>query len=596
MLQNQKIGSHPFGEHKMNIKQRAVHALPTNLPNIAPILQRIYTARGVVDEAQLDKRLQALLPFNTLTDIDKACVRLEQALRLQQRILIVGDFDADGATSSALAIAALRAMGALNVEFLVPNRFEFGYGLTPGIIGIAKKWNPDLIITVDNGIASIEGVDAANAAGIDVLITDHHLPAETLPKACAIVNPNQVGCQFPSKAIAGVGVIFYVMLALRRHLIECDWFKSAQLPEPNMAQFLDLVALGTVADVVPLDKNNRILVHQGLERIRQGLCRPGIHGLIKIAGRRCETLRESDLGFAIAPRLNAAGRLDDMSLGIECLLSENLEKACLLAGELDALNSERRRIETEMKDQALHALSQVTSLSEQGTSTLPVVLCLFDKSWHQGVIGILAGRLKERYHRPVFAFAASTETELKGSARSVPGLNIRDVLAAVDKDNPGLITKFGGHAMAAGLSLHPQAFPAFRKALIDEVGKHLDTSQCQGELLSDGGLQITELNLDLARVLQRAGPWGQQFPEPLFDDVFEILDQRIVGQNHLKLTLAHEGGGEPLDAIAFNIDLKQWPNHRARTLHAAYKLDINEYNGRTKLQLMIASMQASVEP
>ena len=580
----------------MIIKQRPVPVASDTLNNLAPILQRIYSARGVVDEAELDKRLQALLPFNTLMGIDKACARLEQALRLQQKILIVGDFDADGATSSALAISALRAMGASQVEFLVPNRFAFGYGLTPGLIEVAKKWHPDLIITVDNGIASIDGVDAANAAGIDVLVTDHHLPAETLPNACAIVNPNQVGCCFPSKAIAGVGVIFYVMLALRRHLVECDWFKSAQIPEPNMAQFLDLVALGTVADVVPLDKNNRILVHQGLERIRQGLCRPGIQGLIKISGRKCETLRESDLGFAIAPRLNAAGRLDDMSLGIECLLSDTLEKASLLAGELDELNSERRKIELEMKDQALLALDKLALPTAQGSASLPIALCLFDQSWHQGVIGILAGRLKERYHRPVLAFAASSETELKGSARSIPGLNIRDVLAAVDRDNPGLITKFGGHAMAAGLSLHPDAFPAFRQALITEVSNHLDLSQCKGELLSDGGLQTSELNLDIARLLQNAGPWGQQFPEPLFDDEFEILDQRIVGQNHLKLTLARGLGSEPLDAIAFNIDLKEWPNHRARSLHAAYKLDINEYNGRTRLQLMLVTMKANLEP
>jgi len=573
----------------VNIKQRPLPIACSTLPSYPPILQRIFAARDMVDAAQLDKRLQALLPFNTLMGIDKACLRLEQALREQQRILIVGDFDADGATSSALAVAALRAMGALNVEFLVPNRFEFGYGLTPGMIGLAQTWQPHLIITVDNGITSIDGVDAANAAGIDVLITDHHLPAKKLPNACAIVNPNQVGCPFPSKAIAGVGVIFYVMLALRRHLVDCGWFSETQLSEPNMAQFLDLVALGTVADVVPLDQNNRILVHQGLQRIRQGRGRPGIQGLIKIAGKTCEKLRENDLGFSIAPRLNAAGRLDDMSLGIECLLSDHADKACMLASQLDELNIERRRIETKMKDEAMLALSKLTLTSEQA---LPVALCLLDPSWHQGVIGILAGRLKERYHRPVIAFAKGSETELKGSARSIPGLNIRDVLADIDKDNPGLITKFGGHAMAAGLTLHPNVFPAFKKILINEVSKHLDLSQCRGETLSDGPLQSAELNLDLANALQAAGPWGQQFPEPLFDNEFEILAQRIVGQNHLKLTLLREPGGQPIDAIAFNIDLKEWPNHRARFLHAAYRLDINEYNGRTKLQLIVASMQA----
>lgn len=576
----------------MLIKQRA---LPTTLPSlrdISHVLQRIFAARGIISEEQLDKRLQVLLPFSTLTDIDKAATRLEHALYAQQRILIIGDFDADGATSSALAIAALRAMGALHVEFLVPNRFEFGYGLSPAIVEVAKKWRPNLIITVDNGIASIEGVDAANEAGIDVLVTDHHLPAEILPKACAIVNPNQVGDQFPSKSIAGVGVIFYVMLALRRQLSSNGWFQSQNLTEPNMAQFLDLVALGTVADVVGLDQNNRILVNQGLLRIRQGLCRPGIRALIEVAGRSCARIREGDIGFAVAPRLNAAGRLDDMSLGIECLLCDDLEKARTLASHLDELNIERRRIETEMKEQAMLALDKLALNQDSKATKLPIALCLLDKSWHQGVIGILAGRLKERYHRPVFAFAKVSDGELKGSARSIPGLNIRDVLAAVDKDNPGLITKFGGHAMAAGLSMREEAFLPFQQALVAEVEKHLNVSQCEGELLSDGPLQAAELSLDMATLLQEAGPWGQQFPEPVFNNVFEILEQRIVGQNHLKLTLQHEQGGEPIDAIAFNIDLKCWPNHRARYLHAAYKLDINEYNGRTKLQLVIAAMQA----
>ena len=579
----------------MLIKKRSLPTILPPLNNISSVLQRIYAARGIVSEEQIDKRLQSLLPYTTLTDIEKAAVRLEQALCSQQRILIIGDFDADGATSSALAIAALRAMGALHVEFLVPNRFEFGYGLSPAIVDVAKKWHPNLIITVDNGIASIEGVEAANQAGIDVLITDHHLPAEILPNACAIVNPNQLGDHFPSKSIAGVGVIFYVMVALRRQLSNSGWFKSQQITEPNMAQFLDLVAFGTVADVVPLDQNNRILINQGLLRIRQGLCRPGIKALIEVAGKRCEQLRESDIGYAVAPRLNAAGRLDDMSLGIDCLLCDDLEKARSLASHLDELNGERRRIEAEMKEQAMQALDKLALNDNSQAQQLPIALCLLDESWHQGVIGILAGRLKERYHRPVFAFAAVSENELKGSARSIPGLNIRDVLAAVDKDHPGLMTKFGGHAMAAGLSLRPDAFPSFRQALLDEVGKHINLSQCAGELLSDGALQWTELTLALATSLQESGPWGQQFPEPVFDNVFEILEQRIVGQNHLKLTLQHEQGGEPIDAIAFNIDLKRWPNHRARYLHAVYKLDINEYNGRRKLQLIIAAMQAMPE-
>lgn len=575
----------------MRIKQREVpDSLPV-FPSCPPVLQRIYASRGVNYESQLDKSLQALLPFDALTDIDKACIRLAKALEAKERILIIGDFDADGATSTTLAVSALRAMGASQVEFLVPNRFDFGYGLTPAIVEVAKKWQPHLIITVDNGIASIDGVDAANQAGIDVLVTDHHLPADILPKACAIVNPNQVGDQFQSKSIAGVGVIFYLMLALRRHLVNHDWFNAQELTAPNMAQFLDLVALGTVADVVALDQNNRILVNQGLARMRQGLCRPGIKALIEIANRDCCRLRESDLGFVVAPRLNAAGRLDDMSLGIECLLSHDLDKARLLAEQLDELNQERRVIEAEMKEQAMIAVDKLAKKMAD-TQRLPLALCLVDQSWHQGVIGILAGRLKDRYHRPVIAFAAVSENELKGSARSVPGLNIRDVLAVVDKDRPGLITKFGGHAMAAGLSMHPHAFEDFQQAFVAEVAKHIDISQCEGELWTDGSLNPDELCLQMALLLQQAGPWGQQFPEPCFDNIFEVLDQRLVGKNHLKLALVHPDGGEAIDAIAFNVDLNQWPNHRVKKVHAAYKLDINSYQGRTKLQLVIDALEA----
>lgn len=576
----------------MLIKKRIIPEYFGQFNQLSPILQRIYVARGVQSDEELDLTLKSLHPFNALTHIDKAAQRLEQALRENQRILIVGDFDADGATSSALAVSALRAMGAAHVEFLVPNRFEFGYGLTPAIIEVAKKWHPHLIITVDNGIASIEGVDAANQAGIDVIITDHHLPAETLPKAFAIVNPNQLNDQFSSKCIAGVGVIFYVMLALRRQLSNTSWFSEKSIQEPNMSHYLDLVTLGTVADVVSLDQNNRILIHQGLLRIRQGLCRPGIKALIEVAGRRCEQIRESDLGFVVAPRLNAAGRLDDMSLGIECLLCEDFEKARCLASELDALNIERRRIEGEMKEQAMQALDKVSLKNDAYALQLPLALCLMDESWHQGVIGILAGRLKEKFFRPAIVFAAVSETELKGSARSVEGLNIRDVLAAIDKDNPGLIIKFGGHAMAAGLSLHPDSFFNFRQALLAEVGKHLDESYLKGEILSDGPLMPIELSIETAKLLHEAGPWGQRFPEPVFDNRFEILEQRIVGQHHLKLSLLHEQGGEVLDAIAFNVDLKSWPNHQARYMHAAYRLDINHYNGRTKLQLLILAMQA----
>lgn len=575
----------------MLIKRRSVPSTPHSLVKLHPILQRIFSARGIEDEAQLDQRLQALLPFNTLSNIELAVVRLTRALSNQERILIVGDFDADGATSTALAVLALRSMGANYVDFLVPNRFEFGYGLTPAIIEVAKERKPHLIITVDNGISSIEGVDASNKAGIDVLVTDHHLAGEVLPAACAIVNPNQPGDLFPSKSMAGVGVIFYVMLALRRRLTNDGWFVAQGLVEPNMSQFLDLVALGTVADVVPLDQNNRILVKQGLSRIRQGYARPGIKALIDVSGRQAAQLRESCLGFAIAPRLNAAGRLDDMSLGIECLLSENIDYARGLAEQLNELNLERRSIEAQMKEQAMLALDKLAFPLHESAKQLPVALCLVDKTWHQGVIGILAGRLKERYHRPVIAFAVVNDNELKGSARSVAGLNIRDVLAAVERDNPGLITKFGGHAMAAGLSLPLASFGLFKDALLAEVAKHLDASECEGSCLTDGPLLPSEISLDVASVLSAAGPWGQLFPEPLFDNVFELIEQRIVGQQHLKLTLAHEQGGELFDAIAFNINTAEWPNERAKCIHAAYRLDINEFRGRKRLQLIIETMQ-----
>lgn len=570
----------------MQIKRRIISEIPEELQNLQPILQRIYAARGLTSARELDKSLQSLLPFQGLKGIAAATQRLELALRNQERVLIIGDFDADGATSTALAVSALRLLGAAEVHYLVPNRFEFGYGLTPAIVEVAKKWQPQLIITVDNGIASSDGVETARAVGIDVLITDHHLPGDTLPSACAIVNPNQNEDTFPSKSMAGVGVIFYVMLALRRQLQQSGWFKERGQQEPNMGQFLDLVALGTVADVVGLDQNNRILVTQGLARIRQGLCRPGILALLEIAGRAHANINETDLGFAVAPRLNAAGRLDDMSLGIECLLCQDMQVARQFAAELDALNQERRQIEAEMKEQAL-VLVQSMHKKMQTMSSLPPALCLLDESWHQGVIGILAGRLKDQFHRPVIAFAQVSTEELKGSARSVADINIRDILAAIDTKYPELIKKFGGHAMAAGLSIPPVNLSRFQQAFIAEVGQHRSSADCQGILMTDGEIAGNELNLELAQILKQAGPWGQQFPEPCFDGVFEIIEQRLVGKNHLKLTLAHPETLQPLDAIAFNIDTNCWPNHRLHRIHIVYKLDINVYQGRTKLQLMV---------
>ena len=531
-----------------------------------------------------------MLPYADLKDIDKACQRLAQAFESNERILIIGDFDADGATATALGVSALRALGAKQVDFLVPNRFEFGYGLTPAIVALARTRDPGLIITVDNGITSIEGVEAANQAGIDVLITDHHLPGDALPKAVAIVNPNQEGDCFASKAMAGVGVIFYLSLALRAHLQASGWFESQQIPKPNMAQFLDLVALGTVADVVPLDQNNRILVKQGVQRIKKGQARPGIAALIHIAGREASKLRESDLGFAVAPRLNAAGRLDDMSLGIECLLAEEEPRALVLAKQLDELNQERRKIETTMKEQALAELNKL-SLHVESTA-MPAALCLFEPSFHQGVIGILAGRLKEQYFCPVWVFAQVSDAELKGSARSIPGLNIRDLMATVDKNHPGLIIKFGGHAMAAGMSLALENLSAFRQAITEEVALQRLNIHHDGSLLSDGSLNPKEMNEDLARGLENAGPWGQMFPEPVFDNVFEVLEQRLVGQKHLKLSLCLPGQAEVFDAIAFQVDLKCWPNHRVKYIHGVYKLEMNSFQGRSRLQLQIVGLQA----
>lgn len=555
------------------------------------VLQRIYINRGISHPKELDKSFNSLLSFDTLSGIDEACNRLYEALNQKQRILIIGDFDADGATSSALAVTALKTMGAKHVDFLVPNRFEFGYGLTPEIVEIAKKYSPNLIVTVDNGIASFDGVLASNQAGIDVLVTDHHLPAATLPEACAIVNPNKHEDEFASKSIAGVGVIFYLMLALRRKLESLNWFSSQNLQLPNMAQFLDLVALGTVADVVALDQNNRILVYQGLKRIRRGFLRSGIKALIDIAGRNHATLTEQDLGFAIAPRLNAAGRLDDMSKGITCLIEEDYNKAFAYAHELNQLNLERKKIENDMQAQAIASLENLNL----DASYLPIALCLLDESWHQGVIGILAGRLKEKYHRPVIIFAKVSDNEIKGSARSIAGLNIRDILAQIDKDNPELIIKFGGHAMAAGLSLKPNNFQDFKNKFIGQVERYIDISYCEGKCFSDGPLEPQHFSIDTAKLLFEAGPWGQQFPEPVFDNEFIVIEKRVIGEKHLKMHLVlkeHQEYRNNIEAIAFNIDRDLMATIETSTIiHAAYALDINEFRGNSKLQLIIKSLR-----
>jgi single-stranded-DNA-specific exonuclease len=555
-------------------------------PEVHPLLQRIYAARGILSANELERGLEHLLPYEGLLGLEKATALLAEVIIKQEKILIVGDFDADGATSTALAVRALKSLGAKEVEFLVPNRFAFGYGLTPELVEIAKEQKPALIVTVDNGIANHAGVTAAKAAGIAVLITDHHLPSVTLPEADAIVNPNQVNDQFPSKNLAGVGVIFYVMLALRRHLQSLAWFDPLKRPEPKMSQFLDLVALGTVADLVPLDYNNRILVHQGLGRIRQGTCIPGILALLEIAGKSYERVTTADLGFAVAARLNAAGRMDDMSFGINCLLSDNQTEALEMARKLNRLNEERRVVEQGMHESALEIL---TKLQRKETAQLPKGICLFDPSWHQGVIGILASRIKDRTHRPVIIFAPANDKELKGSARSIPNVHIRDVLANLATQFPQLIKKFGGHAMAAGLTIDRAAYEEFSQAFNAILSQTLKEEDLQHQVASDGELKEEELTLSIAEMLEEAGPWGQAFPEPVFDDVFRILDQRLVANKHLKLTLAK--GERQVDAVAFNIDQTQWPNHRCQQIYAAYRLDINEFRNRRSVQLIVDHLE-----
>ncbi len=552
-----------------------------------PLLRRVYAARRVQSLQELDNTFGKLIPFHLLLGIEEAVQLLARAVMQNQSILIVGDFDADGATSTAVAIRALRSFGAEQVSFLVPNRFAYGYGLTPELVAVAKDRAPDLIVTVDNGIANHAGVDAARALGIKVIVTDHHLAAPTLPMADAIVNPNQPKDPFPSKNLAGVGVIFYVMLALRRHLQNIGWFAEKSLPEPNMSRLLDIVALGTVADLVPLDHNNRILVHQGLRRIRSGQGIPGIIALLELSNRDFRRAVTTDLGFAVAARLNAAGRLDDMSLGIECLLCDDPLRVREIARQLDQLNDERKHIEHDMQTQALQVLQKLTSTLQ---GELPRGLCLFDEAWHQGVIGILAARIKDRFHRPAIVFAPGHNSELKGSARSITGLHIRDVLALIDVQYPGLIIKFGGHAMAAGLTIACERIAEFSRIFDEVVSAQVTEAQLQHCLISDGELEVDEFDLAVAAMIREAGPWGQAFPEPLFDDTFKILEQRIVGEKHLKLKLSK--AEKVLDAVAFFVDVKAWPNYRCQFIRAAYRLDINEYKGRQSTQLIIEYLEA----
>ena len=566
------------------VRRPAVAA--TDLPDsLHPVLRRVYAARGVSTHADLDTRLQAMPDPGRFPGMAQAVLRLERAITDGERILIVGDFDADGATSTALSVLALKAMGAAHVDYLVPNRFDFGYGLSPPLVAVAAGMAPGLIVTVDNGIASIDGVAAAAAAGIDVVITDHHLPGEVLPAACAIVNPQLGDSDVPSKALAGVGVMFFLLAALRRRLRDAGWFGAGRR-EPNLGQWLDLVAVGTVADVVPLDALNRLLVTHGLARIRSGQCRAAITALLELSGRDCARARAMDIGFTIGPRLNAAGRMDDMTIGIEALLADDPALARELAARLDGLNRERRGVETAMREQAEQAVDAL-ALGDG----LPFGLSLFDADWHEGVVGIVASRIKDRWHRPVVAFAPDKDGNLKGSGRSVPGFHLRDALAAVDSRQPGLITRFGGHAMAAGLSLPRAHLDDFSAAFDRQVRSELAAEDLQGRLFTDGELGATELCLDLAERLADGGPWGQGFPEPLFDGVFDVLDQRIVGEHHLKLKVRHGAGGGTLDAIAFRL-AERHPRGVDARVHLAYRLDVNEWQGRRSVQLVVEHIGA----
>ena len=572
------------------IQQRPIVSGPAlDGAEIDPLLQRIFASRGVTDPQQIQYQLGNLENPNQLKGMSEATALLEEALRKHQRILIIGDYDADGATSTAVVVLALRALGATFVDYLAPNRFEYGYGLTPGIVELASGRSPDLIITVDNGISSIDGVAAAKALGIKVLVTDHHLAGPELPAADAIVNPNQPGCLFNSKAIAGVGVAYYLMIALRGRLRLSGWFDELEVAQPNLADLLDLVALGTVADVVSLDSNNRILVEQGLRRIRAGRARPGLLALIELGNRNLSNLVSQDLGFAVGPRLNAAGRLDDISLGIECLLTDDPNLAMDMAKQLDQLNQDRKQIEQGIQQEAMQILN---GMQLDSTEDLPLGICLYDESWHSGVIGIVASRVKDRVHRPVITFGKVSETEIKGSGRSVEAVHIRDLLERIATQNPGLIQKYGGHAMAAGLSIAPENYKVFAELFDQAVRDTVNEQQLQAIVMTDGELDGPHLNLQTADALRNAGPWGSGFPEPLFDGEFILENQKIVGERHLKFRAIEPRSGLAIEAIAFNVDLDSWPStcDRARL---AYRLDVNEYRGNRTAQLVCDYLEAT---
>lgn len=569
--------------HRSGVISSELSAAP-----LPPALKQIYANRGVDRLDDITLPLSQLAPPSALKGAQAAAEMLADAIEFHASVVIVGDFDADGATSCALAVSLLKQMGLEEVTYLVPNRFEFGYGLTPEIVGIAAQYQPDVLVTVDNGIASIDGVMAAQMLGMSVIITDHHLPGDTLPEADIIVNPNQPGCPFPSKALAGVGVMFYVLTALRAELRGRGWFESMGIDIPNLADALDLVALGTVADVVPLDKNNRTLVAAGLARMRSGRARPGIEALFEVAGRDISQVSSTDLGFVAGPRLNAAGRLDDMSVGIECLLAESSASARILATQLNDFNKERKEIERTMQTDAMTLLEK----GDLSVGNEDFALSLFREDWHQGVVGILASRIRERFHRPTIVFAQSGDGELKGSGRSIPSVHLRDALDRVATSTPDLITKFGGHAMAAGLSLSQDDLPRFREAFNRVVAQALKGSLPDQVTVTDGQLPESDLTLGLAEALESGGPWGQAFEAPSFEGVFTISDMRVVGEKHLKFRLFTEAG--LIDAIAFNAEVETWTRNKPKTLRCVYRPCVNEYRGERRLQLQIEALWAEV--
>lgn len=567
------------------VRQReAVVAADTLPESLHPVIRRILLARGISDEKSLDLKLSRLQPPSALSGIQKAAEILADAVVSAQSILIVGDFDADGATGTAVAVRALKLMAATDVDFRVPNRFEFGYGLSVGLVETLADNPPDVLVTVDSGISSNDGVKRAREMGCKVIVTDHHLPGEVLPEAEAIVNPNCPGDPFPSKALAGVGVVFYLMSMVRSALRERNWFTLPR-KEPNLARLLDLVALGTVADLVPLDTNNRILVRQGMDRIRQGFCSPGLLALLRLGNRDFRHLVASDLAFAVAPRLNAAGRMEDMGVGIRCLLTDDRDEAMALATELDELNQHRRARQAQMQTDALEQLKLL--LADLKGSELPAGLCLYDQAWHQGIVGLVASKIKDAVHRPVIAFAPESESSdvLKGSARSVGGLHIRDVLARIDALHPKMITAFGGHAMAAGLTMAAGQLEAFKQALDESITFFLEGRALKNEILTDGELSPADIDLSFAQDLRNLGPWGQYFPEPLFEGRFVVEEKRVVGGAHLKMRLRPVDGHGSIDAIAFGRLPEDLP--ATDTIGFVYKLDINYFRGRKTCQLMI---------